>query len=616
MKNIKAIALTFILLLGTCLSAVASDISFVAKAENVVAMGEKMGITFTLHNAETDNITFPTLEGFKILYGPNRSQNSMMTIVNGRREQNFSTTWTYIVTPEKEGTFTISPAKASVSGTVYRTNALTIKVIKGEDRPSNSNNQNAQQNTTASISNDDIFLRTEVSKTKVYEQEQFIATLKLFYRVNISSLGDYKLPEYKGFISQDIDIPNESKYGKETINGKIYNTLIIKQNVLIPQKSGQLDLGKGSVTAIAQVQVSSQRSGWPFGGYFAQTREVQKNLNIPNVIVNVQPLPEKNKPENFNGAVGSFQMSSSINPTEGYKTNEAITLKLKIQGSGNIKFAKAPKINFPEDFETYDPKIDNSIKATESGISGTKTIEYLAIPRFPGEYVIPAAEFSYFDPKTKLYKTLKTEEYKLTVEKGADVTTTTTMSNYTNKESVKYNDSDIKYINQKDYSLSPRNEYFYGSLAYVLWFLIPIVVFVVAFFFLRKLAEENSNIALVKNKKANKLATKRFKTAKEYMDKDNKSGFFEEISKALYGYVSDKMNISATELTKNNVKTELSSHNVSEETTNEFIKMLDTCEFARFAPSAVNSSMQDIYKEAVDLVGKLENEITAVNLLK
>lgn len=615
MKTLKAIALTYIFLLGTCISAIAGEISFVAKAENVVALGEKLGITFTLNNAESDNISLPELEGFKIIHGPNRSENSVMTNINGRREQSYSTTWTYIVTPEKEGTFTISPAKASVSGTVYRSNALTIKVIKGEDRPANSNNQNAQQNATPSISNDDIFLRTEISKSKVYEQEQFIATLKLYYRVNISSLEDYKLPEYKGFISQDIEVPNESKYGKENVNGKIYNTLILKQNVLIPQKSGQLDLGKGSIMALAQVQVNSQRRGWPFDGYFTQTRMVQKTLNIPNVSVNVQPLPDKNKPENFNGAVGSFQISSSITPTEGYKTNEAITLKLKIQGSGNIKFAKAPKINFPEDFETYDPKIDNSIKASENGISGTKTIEYLAIPRYPGEYVIPAAEFSFFDVKTKSYKKLKTEEYKLTIEKGADVAAST-VSNYTNKESVKYSDSDIKYINQKNYSLSPRNEYFYGSLAYALWFIIPLVLFVVVFFFLRKLAAENSNIALVKNKKANKLATKRFKAAKEHMDKDNKSGFYEEISKALYGYVSDKMNISATELTKNNVKTELSSHNVSEETTNEFIKMLDTCEFARFAPSAVSSSMQDIYNEAVDLVGKLENEITAVNLQK
>lgn len=615
MKTLKAIALTYIFLLGTYISAIAGEISFVAKAENVVALGEKLGITFTLNNAESDNISLPELEGFKIIHGPNRSENSVMTNINGRREQSYSTTWTYIVTPEKEGTFTISPAKASVSGTVYRSNALTIKVIKGEDRPANSNNQNAQQNATPSISNDDIFLRTEISKSKVYEQEQFIATLKLYYRVNISSLEDYKLPEYKGFISQDIEVPNESKYGKENVNGKIYNTLILKQNVLIPQKSGQLDLGKGSIMALAQVQVNSQRRGWPFDGYFTQTRMVQKTLNIPNVSVNVQPLPDKNKPENFNGAVGSFQISSSITPTEGYKTNEAITLKLKIQGSGNIKFAKAPKINFPEDFETYDPKIDNSIKASENGISGTKTIEYLAIPRYPGEYVIPAAEFSFFDVKTKSYKKLKTEEYKLTIEKGADVAAST-VSNYTNKESVKYSDSDIKYINQKNYSLSPRNEYFYGSLAYALWFIIPLVLFVVVFFFLRKLAAENSNIALVKNKKANKLATKRFKAAKEHMDKDNKSGFYEEISKALYGYVSDKMNISATELTKNNVKTELSSHNVSEETTNEFIKMLDTCEFARFAPSAVSSSMQDIYNEAVDLVGKLENEITAVNLQK
>ncbi|MCQ2198178.1 MAG: BatD family protein [Paludibacteraceae bacterium] len=615
MKTLKAIALTFIFLLSTCLSAIAAEISFVAKAENVVTLGEKVLIMFTLNNAESDNINFPSLEGFKILYGPNKSTNSSMSIINGHREQSYSTTWTYYVTPEKEGTFTISPAKATVSGTVYRTNALTIKVIKGEDKPANSGNQNAQQNTTASISNDDVFLRTEISKSKVYEQEQFIATLKLYYRVNINSLEDYKLPEYKGFISQDIEVPNENKYGKENVNGKVYNTLILKQNVLIPQKSGQLDLGKGSVTALAQVQVNSQRGGWPFDGFFTQTRLVQKTLNIPNVSVNVQPLPDKNKPENFNGAVGSFQISSSKTPTEGYKTNEAITIKLKIQGSGNIKFAKAPKINFPEDFETYDPKIDNSIKASENGISGTKTIEYLAIPRYPGEYVIPAAEFSFFDVKTKSYKKLKTEEYKLTIEKGADVAAST-VSNYTNKESVKYSDSDIKYINQKNYSLSPRNEYFYGSLAYALWFIIPLVLFVVVFFFLRKLAAENSNIALVKNKKANKLATKRFKAAKEHMDKDNKSGFYEEISKALYGYVSDKMNISATELTKNNVKTELSSHNVSEETTNEFIKMLDTCEFARFAPSAVSSSMQDIYNEAVDLVGKLENEITAVNLQK
>lgn len=613
MKKILAILLT----LTFCITSVfaAGDVSFVAKADNVVAVGQKFNLTFTLNNAQSDNVQLPleSLSDFTILYGPQQSTSQSFQSINGQVTRNSSTTYTYVLTPNKEGSFTISPAKATVGDKIIRSNALVIKVIKGETNTAQGAKgaQQAQSSSNGTtISDNDLFVRTEVSKTKMYEQEQFIATTKVYYRVGLRGFDDYKLPEYKGFISQEIEVPDATRQSKENVNGKVYNTYILKQCVLIPQKSGALELEKGNITAVVQVRVQGGGGGF-FGDMFSTVRELKKNLTIPGVKINVQELPKNGKPVDFSGAVGSFSMNTSITPENGYKTNDAINIKVKINGSGNLKYAKNPEIKFPTDFELYDPKITSKIKASDAGLNGSKEIEYLAIARYPGEYVIPSAEFSYFDTKSKSYKTLKTPEYKINVEKGAETADNqTVVSNFTNKESIKYiGTNDIRFINTKDLNTTPKDDYLFGSMAFYLWFIIPLVLFIIAYFFLRKLAEENSNVALMKKKKANKQALKRLATAKSFLDKEDLKSFYDETIKAITGFVGDKFNIPLAQQNKDAMEDILKEKGLKEETINNFSKILDTCQFARFAPAAVKESPKEIYENAIALINSIEEEV-------
>ena len=611
MKKILAILLTLTYFSVMSVFA-AGDVSFVAKADNVVAVGQRFNLTFTLNNAESDNVQLPleSLSDFTILYGPQQSTSQSFQSINGQVTRNSSTTYTYVLMPKKEGSYTISSAKATVGDKIIRSNALVIKVIKGEANA----NQNAQQAQSSSngmkINDDDLFIRTELSKTKMYEQEQFIATTKVYYRVGLRGFDDYKLPEYKGFISQEIEVPEAKRQSKENVNGKVYNTYILKQCVLIPQKSGNQELEKGNITAVVQVRVQGGGGGF-FGDMFASYRELKKNLTIPGVKINVQELPKNGKPADFSGAVGSFTMNTSITPENGYKTNDAITIKVKINGSGNLKYAKDPNITFPTDFELYDPKVTSKIKASDAGLNGTKEIEYLAIARYPGEYVIPSAEFSFFDIKSKTYKTLKTPEYKINVEKGAETADNqTVVSNFTNKESIKYiGTNDIRFINTKDLTTYPKDDYLFGSLAFYLWFIIPLVLFVIAYLFLRKLAEENSNLVLVRRKKANKQALKRLAKAKSFLDQDDLKSFYDETIKAITGFVGDKFNIPLAQQNKEAMEEILKEKGLKEETIINFSAILDTCQFARFAPTAVKDAPSDIYNNAIALINSIEEEV-------
>lgn len=611
MKKILAILLTLTYLSVMSVFA-AGDVSFVAKADNVVAVGQRFQLTFTLNNAESDNVQLPleSLSDFTILHGPSQSTSQSIQSYNGNVVRTKSITYSYVLSPNKEGSFTISPAKATVDGKIIRSNALAIKVIKGETNT----NQGAQQAQSSSnslkINDDDLFIRTELSKNKVYEQEQLVATTKVYYRVGLRGFDDYKLPEYKGFISQEIEVPDTKRQSKENINGKVYNTYILKQCVLIPQKSGNLELEKGTIGAVVQVRVQGGGGGF-FGDMFSQVRDLKKNLTIPAAKITVQELPQKGKPADFSGAVGSFTMSTSIAPEDGYKTNDAINIKVKINGGGNIKYAKNPEIKFPTDFELYDPKVTTKVKASDAGLTGSKEIEYLAIARYPGEYVIPAAEFNYFDTKSKTYKTLSTPEYKINVAKGAETSDNqTVVSNFTNKESIKYiGANDIRFINTADMKTYPKNDYLFGSLAFYLWFIIPLVLFIIAYFFLRKLAEENSNVTLMKKKKANKQALKRLAKAKSFLDQDDLKSFHDETIRAITGFVGDKFNIPLAQQNKEAMQEILKEKGLSEETNKEFARILDTCQFARFAPAASKEAPTEIYNSAIALINRIEEEV-------
>ncbi len=605
--NMKRFFLYFALLLLSGLNAFADDIQFTASAPNAVVNGRRFNLVFSLKNAQPENLQIPDLSNFEVIMGPSVSQGSEFRIINGTTTKSENVSYTYILQPKKEGTFTISPAKITVNGKTVMTNALTIKVLPEDQAGNVAANGSSNGDATVSISNDDIFVKTEFSKRKVFEQEHIIATTKLYYRVNVRGLEDIKFPEYKGFTVQDITLSEDKKYGMENVNGKNYKTATLKQSILFPQRTGTLDIESGKVNTIIQVQVGNQRGSRNiFDDFFGSYKDVRKIISIPGAKIEVTPLP--NKPANFNNAVGTFQMQSSIN-SENVKANEAINIKIKITGNGNVKYIKNPDIKFPNDFEVYEPKVDTKINATASGVSGTKEIEYLAIPRFAGDFTIPAAQFIYFDTNTKQYKTLSTPEYHLKVEKGDASSISPQVVNYTNKEDVKFFGKDIRFIDTKNLKVKDKDDYIYGSTTFWLSYIIPLFLFFALFVLYRKQAKENANIALMKNKRANKQAKKRLKTAEAHLKEDNKAAFYEEILKALWGYTSDKLNIPVAELTKDNIESELALHKVSQDTINEFMQILHTYEFARFAPAESVGTMDDSYEKAIELIGKLEEEV-------
>lgn len=604
----------FIAILLSALSAFAEEVvQFSASAPNIVAVGQQFKVVYSLKNGSPQNYQGPEFgEGFDLLVGPSTSHGKTISMVNGQTTVMENSSFTYVLMPTKEGSFTISPARVTVNGKMHMSNSLTIKVLPAESNPQagatqQGNGRSSQQQQQVNLSDNDIFVKTELSKTKVFEQEQLIATIKLYYRVNVRSLNDVKLPEFKGFITQEIDMNEDQKYGMDMVNGKSYKTVILKQMVLSPQKSGKQVIEPGKISAIVQVPVS-QRRGSIFDDFFSSYADVKKQLNVPGATINVSALPEAGKPADFSGAVGDFQMSANLT-NDHVKANEAINLKMKISGVGNIKYLKYPEIKFPQDFEVYDPKVDTKQNVSQNGISGSKNIEYVAIPRYEGEFTIPAASFSYFDVKTKKYKTLTTPEYTLTVEKGDAPAAGPVVSNYANKQNVKMLDKELRYINTKDLALQERGDFFFGSTAYWMALLIPLLLFVGGFVAYKKYLADNSDLVLVKNKRANKQAKKRLKAAESHIATDNKAAFYEEVMKAMWGYVGDKLNIAVSDLNRDNVESQLKSHSVSSDTIARFIKLLDSCEFARYAPSQEANALNMVYSEASELIEKIEREL-------
>ena len=414
------------------------------------------------------------------------------------------------------------------------------------------------------------------------------------------------MPDFKGFHSQEIERPSNARWSQENYKGRNYHTTVYRQFVLFPQQAGKLTIEPARFDASVAKAI---RSADPFDAFFnggSNMVEVKKVLTTPVITINVNPLPA-GKPADFSGGVGEFSITSSINSKE-VKTNDAVTIKLVISGTGNLKLLSNPEIEFPEDFEVYDPKVDSKVRLTSEGLSGTRVIEYLAIPRHAGNYKIPAVTFSYFDIKSKTYKTLKTEDYEINVEKGAG-NADQVIANFTNKEDLKVLGEDIRYIKLKDVTLHPKGSFFYNTLTYWLLYLIPAIAFIIFFIIYRKQAAENANVAKMRTKKANKVATKRMKQAGMLLAENKKDAFYDEVLKALWGYISDKLNIPVSRLSKDNVEEKLRNYGVSDDLIEEFLKALNECEFARFAPGDENQAMDKVYSSSLAVMSKMENSI-------
>lgn len=605
----KIIFLLFTILAAWQVKA-ADKVRFVAEAADVVVSGDQVRLVFTVNSQDIKDFRAPSIKGFDVLMGPSRSQQSSIQIINGKRTSNSSTAFTYILLAGNPGTYTIPAASVEVNGEKVFSNAISIKVLPQDQTSGNSGNNGGgsasssrSQAAGSRISANDLFITATASKTTVHEQEAILLTYKVYTVVNLRQLYG-KMPDLKGFHTQEVELPQQKTFTLEHYKGRNYNTTVWSQYVLFPQQTGKLEIPSITFDGVVAQQTISDD---PFDAFFngGGYVEVKKKITTPKVVINVQPLPAK--PAGFSGAVGEFKLASSINATD-VKTNDAVTIKLTLSGTGNMKLIGTPEVKFPQDFEIYDPKVTDDYKLTNSGLTGTKTFEYLAIPRHAGNFTIPAIEFTYFDLKSNSYKTLKTEAYNLKVAKGQG-NADQVISDFTNKESVKMLGKDIRFIKLGDSSLRPKGGFFFGTVEYYLCYLIPLLLFVVFAVIYRQKALENANVAKVKTKKANKVATRRMKLAGKLLAENKKNEFYDEVLKALWGYISDKLSIPVSQLSKDNIEAELTNYGVQEALIAEFIGVLNECEYARYAPGNENEAMDKVYSASVEVISKMENSI-------
>ena len=607
----KKILVIITLLFATFTSMHAEEVTFTADAPNAVVMGETFRLSYTVNTHSVRNFRVGNIVDFDVLSGPNQSSSSSTSIINGVRTSSKTITYTCILRPKREGTFTIPAATVTAEGKQMTSKELTVKVLPPDQRAAQSQQSGTQgrgaaTSQTGQISNDDLFIVATVNKKKVYEQEAILLTYKIYTTVNLTNVSG-KMPDLKGFHTQEVEMPKGNReFELEHYKGRNYRTIVWSQYVLFPQQSGQLEIP--SITFEGTVAQRVQNYD-PFEAFFnggSSYVNVQKEIRTPKLTIDVSPLPS-GKPASYYGGVGSFNISSTVSTTE-LKENEAVTLKLVISGTGNMKLIKTPEVKFPADFEVYDPKVDNKFSLKAGGLSGNKVIEYLAIPRHGGNYTIPPVEFSYFDVKSGSYKTLTTPEYTLNVAKGSGTSGSAPVG-YVSKEELRLLGQDIRYIRLGEAHYHAKGKYFYGTMDYWLWYIIPFAAFVIILVVYRKQAVENANMAKVKTKKASKVATRRLKVAKQKMQQKDKAGFYDEVLKALWGYLGDKLSMPVSELSKDNIAAKLAECQVSEELIKECASLISDCEFARYAPSLSGYADEKVYDKVATLMNRLENAI-------
>lgn len=612
-KRIGLIALMFLSILTV---SAAKDVTFTAQAPKAVVAGDNFRLEYTVNASNAKKMRMASVEGFQVLAGPSTSTRSSTSIINGKIESSSTVTYTYVLVGEEEGEFTIPGATVEVGGETYTSNSLKIKVLPQDSQSqsaSQQSRQRQQQNAAQSqpsqgsgsgnISNSDLFMRAIVSKTRVYEQEALLLTFKVYSLVNLRSLSN-KMPDLKNFHVQEVELPQNKEFELEHYNGRNYQTLVWSQYVLFPQQSGDLEIPATSFEGVVAQAIESNDIFDMFfnGGRYVETK---KELTTNPVTIHVDALPA-GKTSAFMGGVGDFSISSSIS-TENLKANEAVTVTVVISGTGNMKLVKTPELKYPQDFDIYDPKVDNRFSLKTTGQSGNKVFEYLAIPRHAGQYVIPAVEFQYFDVASKSYKTLKTQEYTLNVEKG-EGSEASTVSGYVSKEDLKFVGQDVRFHNTTGKLIQPGNMFFESYMFWIL-LLLPLFILMLLVIMYRKRIKDTTNVVQTKRKKANSVATKRLKTVRKLMTENKKDEFYDETFKALCGYVGDKLSIPVAELSKDNIASQLRERGVNDQIINLLTKLISDCEFARYAPGDDSGRMDQIYNESAAVIGQMENSI-------
>jgi hypothetical protein len=582
------------------------DLYVKADYPRVVTAGEQFTIMWTI-NSGGGEFSGPSFEGFYKLMGPQTSYSSNTQIINGKISQETSYSYVYYLQAMNSGKFVIPPATFRYKNKDYRSDSLYIEVIKnGTSRQANSNSNapaGKEQTATEPGTGSDIFIKLTLSRNEVYLGEHIIASVKLYTKVNLSGLNEVKFPSFNGFLKENLETPPLTSLQRENVNGEIYGTGLVQQFLLYPQISGEITIEPIEITALMQ-QKSGQTDPF-FGDFFASYQTIPKVIASLPVKIRVKPLPG-NKPDDFSGIVGNIAMNTTINK-DTINVNDALTYKIIIKGNGNLKLAATPVLKLSPDIEVYDPKVTDNITNNVNGSAGQKTFEYLLIPRHYGDFTIPSVTYTYFNSAKKEYEKLTTKEFRFYARKGADQGAVTVYGGVS-KEDVKYVGKDIRFIRTDTKNLKISDEILVSKHSFATAYGFALILFFGILFVRRERVRRNSDISIVRNRKAAKIAGKRLQKASSFLN-SGADEFYEEVLKALWGYLSDKLSIPVSELTRNNAIELLKLNGIDDDMINNLSVILDKCEFARFSPSSSGTEASEIYEGALKFIRTVENSI-------
>lgn len=591
-------------------------VTFETNAPMLVSAGEAFRIEFAL-NAKPDDNSFvpPSFDGFDVLAGPAVSQGSSIRIINGEMSKSINYTITYVLLPQKSGDFRIGAAEAKVKDKTYRTRETIIEVRdnssgdasgagQSANRQQDDDNASLESKAGNQIGKDDLMLRLTLSRRNVYKGEPIRATLKLYSRVNVVGSEGAKMPTFNGFWSQELE--TEQGPFRETVGGKVYEAYNIAEYLLYPQQNGTLRIEPSELTVVVQVVLQSNRGFDPFFGGGHEIYNLRRKLVTPEVTVAVKDFPA-GAPVSFTGAVGKYTMEAKLS-TDRLEANSAATATVKISGTGNLNFLQAPKLELPTSFELYDVKSDESLRTNGSGNTGYRRFEYPFIARAEGEYTIPPIEFTYFNPETEKYVTLSSQAFPIAITPdrnggGASQGVTTVAK----KEDVRLLGNDIRFIKLGNPALRSHVTPLVLSPLYFIVAAAILILFAAVYAAMRKHIRDSRNTALVKGRRANKVAVQRFRTAAKYMKEQNRHAFYEEMLRALWGYLSDRFNIPVADLTKESVREELARRGAHDEA-RLITEIISECEEAQYSPSA-SVRMDEVYAEGIDIISRIESAI-------
>ena len=601
--------------------------SIKVEAPNVVGADERFNVTFIIEGEKSpSDFSWSQGDDFQLVWGPQKGTSTSIQVINGKRSSSHQSTYTYILMPKATGTFQLPAASATVSGEKIYSSQISIQVVtdgssasggsqgsqgSGQGSSQGGSSGSSKQASTGEIPASDLFLRLSLSRSEVVIGEPITATLKLYQRVNIAGFENVKFPTFNGFWSQETFAPSNIEFKRESFDDKIYNTAVLRSYVLIPQQSGTITIDPSEIVCLVNVRVSDNTSNSIFDSFFQdEYRTIRKRVTTPAVRVKVNPLPA-GQPASFGGGVGSFGISARVSSEE-LKTHDAGSLVVTISGRGNVSLLEEPKVSFPPDFEVYDTKSTENTDKSNGGTSGSKSFEFPFIPRSAGDFTIPSVEYSYYDINTGKYVTLRTEPINIKVSKGKGTESSgpvTVTTPGVERRDVKSLADDIRFISTKKPSLSKEGSFFVGSPLFLTLLGLLLAGAVAVWLALRKMAAMRADVAMTKNRRATKMAKARLKQAGDFLGKNLYTAFYEELHKALIGFISDKLNMDMTDISRDNIASALVEGGVSKEDTDEFTGLLEACEFARYSPDAGHEAMSAHYDSAVKVISAIDSSL-------